>query len=202
MIATCAAGTRILTSRGAICVEALREGDAVETVTGAFRPMRFLGRRRVDCARHPAPEDVWPVRVRAAAFADDVPFRDVLLSPDHAIYIDDELIPIRHLINGETIVQEPADEVVYWHVELPERTVMFAEGLPCESHPDVGGRTAFENGGTVMQLHPNFAVFRGRADTMAVSDQRLVAIRRYLLGRAGQSRGPADGAVRESLLPR
>src|SRR5258708_1427014 len=118
MNTTFASGTRILTDRGEVSIEILREGDAIETVTGAFRPVVFLGRRRVDCTRHPTPWDVWPVRVRAAAFAEGVPHRDLLLSPDHGVYIDDVLIPIRHLINGATIVQEAIDEVAYWHVEL------------------------------------------------------------------------------------
>ena len=197
-----AAGTYILTARGEVAVEALREGDAVETVTGGFRPVVFLGRRRVDCARHPAPRDVWPVRVRAAAFADGVPHRDLLLSPDHAVYIDDILIPIRHLINDATIVQEPTDEIVYWYVELPERGVIFAEGLPCESESDAGGRAAFENGGKVLLLYPRFA-----APVLAVSDlvrfgDRLVGLRRYLDDRARQRYGFTSGAARESVLPR
>ena len=52
-------------------------------------------------------------------------------SPDHAVFIDGVLIPVRYLINGRTIVQEPADEVTYYHVELPRHDVIFAEGLPC-----------------------------------------------------------------------
>lgn len=200
-----ASGTRILTALGEISVEALREGNAVETVTGAFRPVVFLGRRRVDCGRHPAPRDVWPVRVRAAAFADDVPHRDLLLSPDHAVYVDDVLIPVRHLMNGATIVQEAADEIVYWHVELPEHAVIFAEGLPCESYPDADGRAAFENGGKVMQLHPRFTASVWLSEDFAqpgATGDRLTAIRRYLLDRAGGQRlGLTVGTARESVVP-
>jgi hypothetical protein len=88
----------------------------------------------------------------AAAFADDVPHRDLPLSPDHAIYIDDVLIPIRHLINGVTIIQHPTDVVLCWHVDLARLAVIFAESLPHGSDPDIAGRTAFENGAKVM--HP------------------------------------------------
>jgi len=35
-----------------------------------------------------------------------LPARDLLLSPDHAVFIDGVLIPVRYLINGSTIVQE------------------------------------------------------------------------------------------------
>jgi hypothetical protein len=206
MTTTFASGTRILTDRGEVSIEILREGDAIETVTGAFRPVVFLGRRRVDCSRHPTPCDVWPVRVRAAAFAEGVPHRDLLLSPDHGVYIDDVLIPIRHLINGATIIQEAVDEVMYWQVELPEHAVIFAEGLPCESYPDADGRTAFENGGKVMQLHPRFTAYAWEPDDfvqLATTRDRLTMVRRYLMDRSGcQESGTADGTVRESVFPR
>jgi Hint domain len=57
------------------------------------------------------PETVWPVRVRAAAFGKGMPRRDLWLSPDHAVFVDDVLIPVRHLINGITIAQVPVDDV-------------------------------------------------------------------------------------------
>ena len=89
------------------------------------------------------PHDVWPVRVSAGAFGDAQPGRDLLLSPDHAVFLDGALIPIRYLINGRTVVQEFAAEVSYYHVELPEHSVILAEGLPCESYLETGNRAAF-----------------------------------------------------------
>jgi hypothetical protein len=179
-----AAGTRILTARGEIAVEILSIGDAVETVSGVFRPLVFLGRRRVECARHPEPRHVCPVRVRAGAFADGLPSRDLRLSPNHAVYLDDVLIPIRSLVDGMTIVQETIDEVVYWQVELPEQNVIFAEGLPCDSCPDAEGRTAFENGGAVVQLHPRFTSYGDAVRRPPIDVEALTRIRRYLLDRS------------------
>ena len=77
-----------------------------------------------------------------------MPHRDCLLSPDHAVFIDNALIPIRHLVNGRSIVQERVDEVTYYHVELPPHDVVVAEGLPCESYLDTGNRAAFADAGT------------------------------------------------------
>ncbi len=70
-----------------------------------------------------------------------------MLSPDHAVFVDDVLVPVRHLINGSTIVQEPVAEVTYYHVELATHDVILAEGLPCESYLDTGNRAVFVNGG-------------------------------------------------------
>jgi hypothetical protein len=151
------AGTRIATERCAMRVDDLRPGDRVLSAFGGSVPVVWIGHRRVGCRRHPRPHEVWPVRVRAGAFADDMPAHDVLLSPDHAVYVDEVLIPVRCLVNGFTIVQEPVDEVSYFHVELPSHDVILAEGLPAESYLDTGNRGAFENGGSVRQLHPDFA---------------------------------------------
>jgi hypothetical protein len=176
MTTTFATGTSILTARGEVRVETLRDGDTIETVSGAFQPVVFLGRRRVDCARHPRPRDVWPVRVQADAFADGVPRRDLLLSPGHTVYVDDVLVPIRYLINGETIRQEAT--------ELPGPDVIFAECLPCDSFPDGDNRSAFENGGPVMMLHPDFASPGRRGQAFNRLDT-LAKVRRHLLDRAG-----------------
>jgi autotransporter passenger strand-loop-strand repeat protein len=163
-----AAGTRIATARGEVTVEALRVGDVVLTLSGAPRPIIWLGHRRVDCRRHPRPHDVWPVRVRAHAFAQGQPARDLWLSPDHALQVDGALIPARHLVNGASIAQMPVDTVTYWHVELPGHDILLAEGMPCESYLDTGNRSAFANGGSVVQVHPDFAG-RHRPDGPSVS---------------------------------
>jgi hypothetical protein len=43
------------------------------------------------------------------------------------------LIPVKHLVNGTTIMRWQVDHVTYHHVELPRHDVLFAEGLPAES---------------------------------------------------------------------
>jgi phospholipase/lecithinase/hemolysin len=161
------AGTRILTPAGEVAVEALQEGMEVITLSGRRVPVRWLGHRHIDCRSRGA----WPVRVRAGAFGRDVPHGDLLLSPDHAVFLagDGEgaapgvLIPIRDLINGVTIAQEPVDRVTYWHVELPEHDVLLAQGLPAESYLDTGNRGAFANGGGAMATRLDFSRRVGQA---------------------------------------
>jgi hypothetical protein len=151
-----AAGTMIRTARGEVPVEALVPGDAVLTVTGDQLPIRWIGHRAVDCARHPRPESVLPVRIAANAFGPRLPERPLVLSPDHAVFAEDVLIPVKHLINGASIVQVPVDRVTYYHVELSEHAILFAAGLPAESYLDTGDRRDFENGGSAMTLHPSW----------------------------------------------
>jgi Hint domain len=174
-------GTRIGTLRGEIAVEDLALRDRVVTASGELRPVVWIGRRSVDCARHPTPQKVWPVRISAGAFADNQPRRDLWLSPDHAVFVDDVLIPIRYLINETTIVQVPVDTVDYYHVELPRHDVLLAEGLPAESYLDTGDRRNFANGGAAIALYPDFASRVWDAQGCAplvVTGPRLEAVRR------------------------
>jgi hypothetical protein len=152
-VACFAAGTRILTHAGEIPVEALRIGDRVPTLPGGrSATVRWLGYRQIECARHVRPQEVWPVRVQAGAFAPDTPRRDLFLSPDHAVFLGGVLIPVRYLVNGISISQIEAARVEYWHVELDRHAVLLADWLPAESYLDTGNRSAFADGGHVAWL--------------------------------------------------
>jgi hypothetical protein len=156
---TCfAAGTRIATDRGPVAVELLQRGDRVSAhFAQAFLPVVWIGHRQVDCRRHPEPRKAWPVRIQAGCFRHGLPSRELFLSPDHAVLVDDVLIPVKYLINGTTIAQIEVDEVGYYHIELERHDVVFAEGLPAESYLDTGDRANFANGGVVVSAYPDFA---------------------------------------------
>jgi hypothetical protein len=162
-VACFAEGTRITTVSGDVPVEQLTAGDLVLTHDGAATPVIWLGRRRIDCTRHPNPRAVWPVRVAAGAFGPGLPARDLYLSSDHAVSVDGVLIPVKYLIDGRGITQVPTASVTYYHVELPEHAVLRAEGLPAESFLDNGDRAKFENGGAMTRLHPDFSALRREA---------------------------------------
>jgi hypothetical protein len=145
------------TPRGETPVEHLQPGDIVTLARGGSAPVLWCGQRRVRCDRHPRPHDVWPVRVRAGAFAAGRPERDLLLSPDHAVFADGVLVPVRHLVNGAAIVQEPVAAITYHHVELTQHEVVLAEGLPCESYLDTGNRATFGEGDAAAVVATRFS---------------------------------------------
>ncbi len=184
-----AQGTRVRTTRGDVAVEALAVGDLVVTSAGAYRPIRWLGHRTIECARHLRPDDVMPVAIAAHAFGEGRPARDLVVSPGHSIAVDldgEVLIPAAALINGTTIVQEQVDSVTYWHVELESHDVILAEGLPAESYLDMGNRDFFV-GGDATALH-------GLPDATIATHADFC--------RPFHAGGPVVALVRERLLTR
>jgi collagen type I/II/III/V/XI/XXIV/XXVII alpha len=190
-----AAGTRIKTLTGEVLVEHLAVGDVIRTHFAGTAPMVWLGHRNVNCRRHPTPSQVWPVLVSAHAFGPRMPCRDLLLSPDHAVFVDDVLIPIKHLINGKSIVQQEVDEVTYYHVELSEHDVLLAEGMPAESYLENGDRAAFENSGGLIAMHPDFGMQRWEAfgcAPLVVAGPKLTAVAERVRGRLPKPRFTAS----------
>jgi hypothetical protein len=144
MVVACyAAGARVLTGAGEVAVEDLRVGDRVVTLLGRrLAPVRWIGHRRIDLRGRGRDAD--PVRVRADAFGAGRPNADLLLSPDHAVWVEGVLIPVRCLVNGATVVRERVEAVTYFHIEVTGHEVLLANGLPAESYLDTGNRRAFE----------------------------------------------------------
>jgi hypothetical protein len=187
-----AAGTRIATRNGPVPVERLHRGDTVLTASGQQKQIEWVGHRFVDCRRHPARHTVWPVRIRRGAFAQGIPSRDLYLSPDHAVFLDQVLIPIKYLINGETILQIACETVEYYHIELPVHDVVLAEGLAVETYLDTGNRSNFANRGSIMSLYPDFGIQTFEAwdafgcAPLFITGQPVEAARRILERRASE----------------
>jgi Tol biopolymer transport system component len=183
-----ATGTRIRTARGDVVVEDLRVGYLAVTVGGGSRPIRWIGSRTLDGTGRALPFNQGPVRIRAGAFGQGLPARDLRLSPGHPVLVGagadgagGVLVPAMCLINGTTIAREPATAVTYWHVELDAYDILLAEGLPAESYLDLGSRPWFA--GSDARLHdPEFvpAQAPGRCRPVAVEGPVVEAERRRL----------------------
>ena len=205
-------GTLIAAPAGERPIEALAIGDLVLTSDGREVPIKWIGHRDLDTVNHPLPWKVWPVRVRKNAFGQDLPRRDLRLSPEHAVFVDEKLIPIGQLLNGGTIAQERVDHVSYWHVELESHDILLAEGLPAESYLDCGNRRGFDNcDDGIVALHPDWhgpscgrsfaspsAVARARAAlaARAVGQGRALEVEAYEAEQRARRRAARTNFVR------
>jgi collagen type I/II/III/V/XI/XXIV/XXVII alpha len=160
-----------------------------------------VGRRHIDCERHLAPVTVRPFRIAAHTFGRGMPERDLLLSPDHGVFVDGVLVPVKYLANGDTIRQRNVAEVTYYHFELRQHAIVEAEGLTVETLLPGSDRTAFAGGSAVTALHPDFTARNWEVQGCApliLTGPRLQAIRQRIGSRApAASTGPrqrvADG---------
>jgi hypothetical protein len=197
-----AAGTQIRTTAGETPVESLRAGDTVLTAAGAERRVAWIGRRTLDITRHPRPETVRPIRIAAGALADGVPARDLVVSPDHALFLDGVLVQAKDLVDGTMIAPDRRlSRVTYFHVELDAHDVLLAEGAPAESFLDTGHRGLFENADEPFTLHPDLMQARREAEGCAplvTGGDALAAIRARLAARRA-AQGFALVRVRPAL---
>jgi hypothetical protein len=149
------AGTLIRTPDGEVAVETLKRGDLVLTAEGLPRPVAWLGLQTVS-TRFADPLRVCPIRVKAGALGENVPQRDLLLSPDHALLVEDVLIHAGALVNGTSIVREISipEVFTYYHVELDDHSLILAENTAAETFIDNVERLAFDNWAEHEALYP------------------------------------------------
>jgi autotransporter-associated beta strand protein len=180
-------GTRIMTDDGPVPVEDLKIGDRLVTFDGKAMPLKWIGRRSYLDWAAVGNQDVQPILFRAGALADSVPSRDLMVSPEHAMFLDGVLIPARHLVNGVSISQMKAlDEIHYFHLELERHAVIFAEDAASESFVDDDSRGMFHNVYEFHALYPD-APRGGPAEYCAprVEDGFILeGVRRALAARA------------------
>jgi len=183
-------GTHIATPEGEVKVETLKAGDKVLTASGGVATVKWLGHRTLYKSRIPAKDAVraFPILFKKDAIAQNVPHRDLTLSPGHHVFFDGTLVPAMMLVNGQTILQQFHTKVFeYFHVELNQFDIILAEGVPAESYVDTGNRSMFQNADEVA-MRPDFGPAEGRPqlEGIKVAQQGPVveAIRKQLLARA------------------
>ena len=142
-------GTLIRTPDGEREIGDLRIGDLVVTQSGAIKPIKWIGRRRLKREVTASwPRNVEPIKVARSALGLDTPHSDLFLSPGHALYLDGLLIQVGSLVNGQTIVRAAPgdmDQIDYFQIELFDHDILYANGAAAESLFAVCDRTLFDN---------------------------------------------------------
>lgn len=189
-------GTLIETTTGPKAVEDLIAGMAVIGSTGT-RVVKWIGYRS-DNVRSIAEGDrekFLPIRIRTGAVGDNVPNRDLLVSPGHHIYVNGYLIRAVDLVNGRSITQlQPStiSTIEYFHIELDQFDLVVSNGLLSESWGDGGNRNFFHNA-EITELRPasvqrRLAPRPGFDHLVLRKGKKLDAIRARLLKLANENR--------------
>jgi hypothetical protein len=140
-------GTKISTAKGERPVEDLKIGDEVHTLRGP-RPIKWIGYNKFTKDADRSWQDgVLPICVSRSAIGDNAPHTDLYVSPWHAIFLNQALIPVMYLVNGLSIapgMPSEVSELEYYNLEFDTHEVFYAEGALVESF-DGADRETFSN---------------------------------------------------------
>jgi hypothetical protein len=138
-------GTLIETPDGPRPVEDLRPGDMVLTRDAGAQEVRWVGAVTLDSARLAGNPRFRPVSIQAGAFGPGCPARDMLVSRQHRILLQDwradllfgsaeVLAAAVDLVNDRDIVQVyDLEPVTYVHFMFDRHQVVLADGIWAES---------------------------------------------------------------------
>jgi hypothetical protein len=190
------AGTLIRTPNGEVAVESLKRGDLVLTQDGRSVPVDWLGIQTVSL-RFADKMRVLPIRIRAGALAENVPSRDLLLSPDHALLVEGALIQAGALVNGTSIVRETdvPTTFTYYHVEVDDHSLILAENTPAETFVDNIDRLHFDNWAEHEALYPNGKPIEELPYPRAKSHRQVPVAIRVMLGARAQAIGAMESSA-------
>jgi autotransporter-associated beta strand protein len=201
-------GTLVRTPCGNKRVEELRIGEEVITASGAARPIKWIGRRSYSGRFVMGRKDILPVCIKAGALDDNVPRRDLWISPNHAMYFADDnndsmLIEAKDLINGGSIVQaESVEQVEYIHIELETHDVIIAEGALAETFIDDDSRLMFHNAHEYRLLYPAAATVKQYCAPRLEHGYRIEAVRQRIALRAGLASSDKSGGTLRGYIDR
>lgn len=151
------AGCMISTPDGDVPVESLQVGDAVivhEDGTEVASSVVWAGKAHT-VVRTDLPTDLagYPVRILKDAVSDGVPYRDMLITPEHCLYFYGRFVPARMLVNGSSIFYDTSVlSYDYYHIETSSHSIIKADGMLTESYLDTGNRHTFRQNSKVATL--------------------------------------------------
>lgn len=117
-------------------IENLSVGDSVLTRDNGPQVVRWIGHSVLRAVGGFA-----PVLIRKGALHNE---NDLLVSPEHRIFVYQRqdrlgagraeiLVKVRHLINGESVVQQDGGFVEYYQLLFDDHEIIYAEGIAAES---------------------------------------------------------------------
>lgn len=137
-------GTAIATARGERLVQDLRVGDRIITRDNGIQEIRWIGAKPLsaqDMARNP---HLRPVLIKRGALGDNLPERDMMVSPNHRMLVNNEktalyfeenevLAAAKHMTGAEGVEEATASTTTYIHFMFDQHEVVLSNGCWSES---------------------------------------------------------------------
>ncbi|WP_182912893.1 Hint domain-containing protein [Paracoccus onubensis] len=138
-------GTLIETDCGLVTIEALQPGNMVFTKDDGYQSIRWIGSTKL-CKRQLAfAPNLRPIRIKAGALSENIPFQDLLVSPQHRVLVRSKiaqrmfdapevLVAAKQLLQLDGIdVAADVETVEYFHMLFDRHEVVFSNGAETES---------------------------------------------------------------------
>ena len=137
-------GTRIATPKGERKVEELVAGDRVITRDNGIQEIRWVGQRDMTGAEFERATHLRPVLIREGALGNDLPERDMMVSPNHrilvandksALYFEERevLVAAKHLTDLDGVDVVDVSGTTYVHLMFDQHEVILSDGTWTES---------------------------------------------------------------------
>ncbi|SOH93362.1 Hint domain-containing protein [Monaibacterium marinum] len=165
-------GVKIETERGLVAIEDLGVGDKVLTLDNGYRPIRWIGNRKLDSIDLAINPKLRPVRITAGALGRNMPEQNLMVSPQHRVLIrskialrmfntSEVLIPAIKLCSMDGIEQVMnVSEVDYWHMLFDDHEIVYSNGAATESlfvGPEALKAVSTESRDEIIALFPEIA---------------------------------------------
>lgn len=168
-------GTRIATPSGERRVEELRVGDRVITRDNGIQEIRWVGQIEMSGVDLERAAHLKPVLIRQGALGNDLPERDMMVSPNHrvlvandktALYFEERevLVAAKHLTGLDGVDIVDVSHTTYIHIMFEQHEVVLSDGTWTESFQP-GAMTLAGVGNAqrdeILELFPELATSNG-----------------------------------------
>lgn len=175
-------GSMVATPGGFKTVEDLAIGDLVDTRDHGPQEVRWIGEKFVSAGALERAPHLQPILIRKDSIAPSVPDRDMLVSPQHRMLIenaatqlwlgeDEVLVKAKHMTHKSGVDQIEAEEgITYIHVMFDQHEILLVDNAWTESFQpgDIvnadGADGVFDE---LLELFPELATLHGRASYIA-----------------------------------
>lgn len=177
VIACFTPGTKIAALHGEIAAEHIAAGDKIVTRDNGIQEVRWVGKKKIDWRIMTAYPHLKPVLVRQGSLGNDLPERDMMVSPNHRMLVEnvrtalqfDEpevLVAAKHLIGGLAVRSIDSIGTTYIHFMFDRHEVVLSDGIWTESfQPTDKSLKGFGNSqrAEIFEIFPELNTPEGRA---------------------------------------
>jgi hypothetical protein len=137
-------GTMVATMGGEVAVENLRVGDRVFTRDNGIQTLAWVGKRKLSGQELAGQPELNPIVIKAGALGNDVPERDMIVSPNHRMLVSstlsdylfgerEVLVAAKYLTGLDGVSQVAPSAVEYIHLMFEHHEIILADGAWTES---------------------------------------------------------------------